>query len=278
MYTILYNPLSRNGNSKKVLKKLYKKLNKKNVKYETLDITLIKDVGRFLSEHKTSTSFVIVGGDGTLNVLANNIKDYQIKQNIYLYKSGTGNDFLRSLPKRKGLVDIKKYLYNLPKITFNNNERLFLNGTGLGLDGLVVSKVNNSKYKKNKFNYFRHTLEAFREFKAKKATIIVDGKEKSYDKVWLISAMNDKYFGGGMKIAPKANRLKDDLNLVIVKKANKFMLFLLFPFIYLGIHTIFKRYVEVIKGNNIKITFTENTILQIDGEEFNNIKEVKISK
>src|SRR5690606_1923863 len=51
-----------------------------------------------------------------------------------------------------------------------------------------------------------------------------------------IAAMNDKYFGGGMKIAPKESRTSDNLNLVIVKTANKFMLFLIFSMIYLGLH------------------------------------------
>lgn len=278
MYVILYNPLSRNGRSKHRLNKLKKYLIKKNIEYKFIDLTTIDDVETFLNEYKKASSFVIVGGDGTLNVLANKIQNINIEQNIYLYKAGTGNDFLRSLKNRKGLVDIKKYLYNLPKVYFNDEERYFLNGAGLGLDGLVVSKVNKSKYKKNKFNYFRHTLEAFKEFKPVKANVVVDNKEYNIDKTWLIAGMNDKFFGGGMKIAPKASRTSDKLDLVIVKTASKFMLFLIFPIIYLGLHKYFKRYVKIIRGNNIEINFDRKVYLQVDGEEYKDIKNIIIKK
>lgn len=278
MYVILYNPLSRNGSSLKKLNKLKKKLTKMNVLYEIVDLTKVDNVGLFLTMHEKASSFVIVGGDGTLNVLANNIQEYDIKQEIFLFKSGTGNDFLRSLKKRKGLVNIKKYLYNLPKVIFNNQERFFLNGAGLGLDGLVVNKVNNSRHKKNKFNYFRHTLEAVKEFKPVKSKVFVDGSEINIDRTWLIAGMNDRYFGGGMRIAPNANRDKENLNLVIIKTANKFMFFLIFPIIYLGLHKYLKRYVQIIEGKNFEINFDQNVILQIDGEEHKDVNNIIIKK
>lgn len=79
--------------------------------------------------------------------------------------------------------------------------------------------------------------------------------------------MNDKYFGGGMKIAPKESRTSDNLNLVIVKTANKFMLFLIFSMIYLGLHKMFKRYVDIIEGKEFTMTFESDVYLEIDGEE-----------
>ena len=78
--------------------------------------------------------------------------------------------------------------------------------------------------------------------------------------------MNSAYFGGGMKIAPKANRAEKDLHLVIVKDIPKWLLILIFPTIYLGWHTIFKKYVKIIKGQEIDIVFDKPTYLQIDGD------------
>lgn len=277
MNIILYNPLSKSGSNDKRLKKVTKILIKRKEEFKTIDITKIKSVTKFLHDEKDSKRFIILGGDGTLNVIANHIHRYDIKQEIFLFKSGTGNDFARSIKKEKGLMDIKKYLYNLPTVKFNNESHYFLNGAGLGLDGLIAHKVNTSRHKNNKFNYFRHALEAFSEFKAKEVTLEVDGVKKEFEKTWLISVMNDKYLGGGMKIAPRANRNNKSLEVVIVKRASKFVLFLLFPSIYLGLHRFFKRYVEIITANEVKLNFKEPMLLQIDGEVYEDVYEAKMN-
>ena len=277
MDVILYNPLSRNGNNKRIVNKLVKKLNKKNIESEVIDLTKVDNVTDFLEKHEYAKRFIIIGGDGTLNVLANKIYNIDIKQDIYLFKAGTGNDFIRSLSKKKGLVNIKEYLFNLPKVKFLDQEKYFLNGVGLGLDGLVVHKVNNSKYKNNKFNYFRHAFAGFKEFKPLEAEIIINGEVINEKKTWLVSIMNDKFFGGGMKIAPRASRNEDMLDVVVVKKVSKFLLFLIFPTIYLGLHPIFKRYVKIIKTKEVKIKFNKDQYLQIDGEDFPQVKEVEVT-
>lgn len=277
MDVILYNPLSKAGNNEKIAKKLVKKLNKKAIQTEIIDITKVLDVNDFLTSHKTAERFIIVGGDGTLNVLANKIKDIKIKQDIYLYKAGTGNDFARSLKQKGKLINIKKYLYNLPVIKFNDNEKMFLNGVGLGLDGLVVHMVNQSKFKNNKANYFKNALSGFKQYKPNISEVIVNGKTIKIDKTWFVAVMNDKYFGGGMKLAPKASRDSDDLQLVIVKDVPKWLLFLIFPTIYMGIHTIFKKYVNIINTKEIEIKFKDKQYLQIDGEDYKDVEYVNVT-
>jgi diacylglycerol kinase family enzyme len=78
--------------------------------------------------------------------------------------------------------------------------------------------------------------------------------------------MHASYFGGGMKIAPQAKRDQAELDLVVVRKIPKWLLILIFPTIYLGWHTMFKKYVKIIKGTDITISFDTPTYLQIDGD------------
>lgn len=278
MNVILYNPLSQSGGSEKDALKLVKKLNKQKQSSQLIDLLTIKDINDFIYRHRKAKRIILVGGDGTLNHIVNNLATLDFAPRLYLYSGGTGNDFARSIKAKKKLVDIKNYFKDLPEITFNGETRKFINGVGLGLDGLVVNKVNNSKFKNNKFNYFRHTLEAFKEHRADDLEIYLDGEKKEFKKTWLCSIMNTKYFGGGMKIAPKASRESSELDLVIVMRANKFLLFLLFPFIYLGWHTIFKRYVKVIKTKEVKIVYKNAKMMQIDGEGYQNIKEIIVKK
>lgn len=278
MDVILYNPLSKSGGSSNVAFKLHQQLNKKQVANKVISLLQINDLEEFIKEHNNANRFIIIGGDGTLNVLANNIKDLTIKPDIYLYASGTGNDFARSLPTKGKLIDIKKYLYNLPTVTFNDERMDFLNGVGMGIDGLVVHKVNNSRHKNNKFNYFRHVFEAFKEHKKSPVEVTVDGSRYSYNDAWFVSVMNSAYFGGGMKVAPKQKRDNDDLTVIIAKKAPKILLLFIFPIIYLGLHVHLKRYVKIIRGKDIQVYFKTPQMMQVDGEDFPNISTISAKK
>lgn len=282
MNIILYNPLSRNGKNVKVVYKLKSKLEKNGLTVRAVNLLTIEDVEDFIYAHNNIESFIIIGGDGTLNRLVNSIRGMKINPNIYLYKAGTGNDFLRSLDKKKdkyGFIDVKEYLENLPEVFYNEEEDLFLNGVGVGLDGLVCHKVNNSAHRKNKFNYFKNAIKAFWEFKPIRSKVYLDNDEPVINnKTWFIAVMNSKYFGGGMKIAPKANREDDFLQVVIVKKIPKFLLLLIFPTIYLGIHVIFKKYVEIYSTNNVRIELDKPVYMQVDGDDYNLIDEIDVKK
>ena len=144
-----------------------------------------------------------------------------------MYQAGTGNDFIRSLKTKKKVVPIKKYVKKLPKVYYQDTSRYFLNGTGAGLDGYIGHLVNTSRFKKNKLNYFRHAFEGFAKFKRIAAEITIDGKTWREEKVWLASIMNSPYYGGGMKVAPHANREVNDIHLVVLKDIPKWLLILI---------------------------------------------------
>ena len=131
---ILYNPLAGSGECKKdaqALEVLYD-----NTKL--IDVTQIKNYPVFFGGLEADDDIILCGGDGTLNRFANAIRDVPLKNNIYYYASGSGNDFVRDLGKEKGAQPtfrINKYLKNLPTVTVNGEERVFLNGVGYGIDG-----------------------------------------------------------------------------------------------------------------------------------------------
>ncbi|QWB95849.1 hypothetical protein KHQ89_08040 [Mycoplasmatota bacterium] len=276
MDIILFNPLSRNGNNRQFIDKITKQLKKLGHDVEHVNILNVDDVETFVKSRHKDDRIILVGGDGTLNHIANRIYGIAYPQDLFMYQAGTGNDFIRSLKTKEKVVFIKPYLKQLPYVTFNEQSRYFLNGVGLGLDGLVIHFVSHSKYKKNKFNYFRHALEGFRKFKPVSGTFTVDGKKYQEKKIWFISAMNAPFQGGGMKMAPLAKREENNLHLLVITKLSKFMLFLIFPTIYFGKHTMFKKYVHIYEGNEFEVHFDRETYLQIDGESKADIKDIKI--
>lgn len=276
MDILLYNPLSRNGKDPKFIDKIVKHLEHEGRTVQVEDILKVGNVDEFIHQLHPEDRVILVGGDGTLNRLVNVIHGKTFTQDLDMYQAGTGNDFIRSLNTSDKIVSLKPYIERIPTITFNDQKKFFLNGAGIGMDGYIASLVNHAKGKKNKVNYFKNTLKGFVLFKPMKIKFTVDGKTYEDEKVWLASVMNAPYFGGGMKIAPDANRSQDELELVLIRKIPKFMLFLIFPTIYSGKHVRFKKWVKIYKGKQFELAFEKDTYMQIDGEDEYPIRSIKV--
>ncbi len=276
MDVLLYNPLSRNGKNPKFIDKIVKHIEKEGRTVRVWNILKIGSVDAFITKLNADDRVIIVGGDGTLNRLVNVIHGLSFTQDLDMYQAGTGNDFMRSLNTTDHVVSIKPFIIRVPQIQFNQQKRLFLNGAGIGLDGYIARLINQAKGKKSRFNYFKNTLKGFVLFKPMKMKFKVDGVAYEDEKVWLASVMNSPYFGGGMKIAPDANRNDDELHLVLVRKISKFMLFLIFPTIYSGNHVKFKKWIKIYRGKHFELEFEKETYMQIDGDDEYPIKQIKV--
>lgn len=278
MDIILYNPLSRNGKSKETVLTLQKNLLDLGKEVSVKNIFEIASIKSFIESVHIDDRVIIVGGDGTLHHLVNQIRGYKIKQPIYVSKAGTGNDFIRSLKINEEIIDITPYIQDLPKVLVNDKESLFLNGTGIGVDAYVCHLVNSSPKKKTAFNYFKTALKAFLTYKPSSAVVTVDGVSVSYKKVWFVLAANSIYMGGGMKFSPSSVRDDDLLELLVIHKIPRILLFVIFPTIYFGKHIIFKRYVKVLQGKKIKVEYGKTAFLQMDGESVSDVKVMEITR
>ena len=126
MFLILYNPFSRNGANTNVVEKVVRKMKRKNESVRVKSLLEIEDKKEFLEKLDPDTKIIIVGGDGTLNRVANELREIDKLPEIYLYKAGTGNDFRRSLRNKKKLTRIDQYLINLPEVSFRDENIVFL--------------------------------------------------------------------------------------------------------------------------------------------------------
>lgn len=279
-YKLLYNPLSKNGKTDKLTKKIKKYLHKKGHTTDVGSLLEIIDVGAYIKTLKDDDSVVILGGDGTIRYLANAIRNYDVKQNIYtVKKGGTGNDFVRSLKSKEKLILINDYIKDIPKV-FNDEEpeKCFLNSVGMGLDATVCEMVNASKKGKSNSNYFKSTYNAFKISKPFNLDITIDGQHLNVSKTWFALVTNGAYFGGGMKISPKSDRMDDILEIVIIKDIPKWLLVIIFPTIYLGIHKIFRKYVNFYKGKHVIMEVKEGQYVQHDGESYYPVNKVEVTR
>ena len=270
MDLILYNPLSKNAKSNIQTHKLVQAYKKAKTPFRLKSILKIDDIVEYLKEKDHIEKVILLGGDGTINRFVNNIAEYDIKPDIYLKSNGSGNDFLRSLKTNDDKPQtIMEALYD------NGEKRYFINGVGIGIDGLVADTVNKAT-KKGKLRYFINTLRGLIKYVPEPATIKADGKEYSFDKVFITKVNNGRFFGGGMEITPKADISDDNLDVVIVHSISRPMILLIFMTIYLGLHTKFTKYVTSFKAKEVEIAFTTPQISQADGETEYDVTQVKV--
>ena len=268
MTYLLYNLEANNGKGEDSAKRALPYLFGKELKQ--VDLTGL-DCKAFLQTLAPADEVVLVGGDGTLNCFVNAVYPTPLPCPFFLFRGGTGNDFLRDVTnadKSRPLVCINDYLQKLPTVTVGTQTRYFLNGIGYGLDGKVCEIADRRKENGKKKNNFG--LIAFKElvfqFKPYHARVTVDGKTREFDRVYMAPAMNGRYFGGGFKSAPEQDRLGDTLTLVVVHDANKAWTISHFPTMLKGTHVKYEDQITLLSGKEIRVEFDRPCALQIDGE------------
>ena len=235
------------------------------------------DYPEYLGKLNSDDDVVLIGGDGTLNYFVNAVKGVEIKNNIYLLGSGTGNDFLKDICKEPGQeVLVNEYLSNLPTVYVNGLEKLFINNMGFGIDGYcceVADKIKETN-PQEKINYSGIAIKGLLfHFKPCHAEVTVDGVKHEFDNVWIAPTMKGKYYGGGMDMAPEQDRFSGKLTVVVYHAKSKIKALTAFPSIFKGEHVAKTDMVKIFTGNKITVKFSRPCAAQIDGETVLNVTE-----
>lgn len=281
MVHILYNPNSNCGCDTQAM---INDAKANFTKCEAKSLLDIADLKAYFETFSIDDEVVLIGGDGTLNVVLNNLRGYDIKNKFYLYKGGTGNDFLRDICgtsfEKEKLVQINEYIDNLPVVTVNGKEYLFVDNVGYGIDGKVCTAADDLKAKgKQKINYTTLAIKLLlTSYKPNGATVTVDGKTEKFDRVWMAPVMNGLYYGGGMMPCPKQDRKSDYISCCVVHSTNALQTLIIFPSIFKGEHVKYESKVRALKGKEIKVVFDKPQDVQIDGETIRGVTEISAVK
>lgn len=278
-YHILFNPNAGNGKAKEETLKLREILAEDELEF--YDMTEIEDYADFFGKTEAEDKVLISGGDGTLNRFINDTDKIDIKNDIFYFATGSGNDFLHDINKNIGeVVEITKYLKNLPSVFVNGREYKFLNAIGYGIDGYCCEIGDELRKTSDKpINYAGIAIKGLLfYYKPTNAVVTVDGVTHTYQKVWLAPTMNGRFYGGGMMNAPSQDRLNADgkLSLVVMHGSGKLKTLAVFPSIFKGEHIKHTEMVSVIEGHDISVKFDRPVAIQIDGETILGITEYKV--
>ena len=217
------------------------------------------------------------GGDGTLNEVVCGAAGFE-NVAITHFPGGSGNDFMHDVSAKDNstMVPLNRYLADLPTVEISGKRYYFVNGVGYGIDGYCceVGDIQRSEGKKN-VNYTAIAIKGLLfGYHPVRATVTVDGKTQRFKHVWLSPAMNGRYYGCGMEIAPAQDRLNPDrrVSVVVMHCASKLKTLSVFPSIFKGEHVKHDEMVTVLTGHDIQVEFDRPTALQIDGETISGVR------
>lgn len=273
---VLFNGRSNNSNGEAEAKKVNEFFKGKEIEFQ--DVTKISFFEGFLNSLGKDDEIVLCGGDGTLNHFVNDTYNSEIKNDVYFYPTGSGNDFYRDVKggDTKEPVKINDYIKNLPMVKVNGKTYRFINGVGYGIDGYCCEEGDKQRELNDKpVNYTSIAIKGLLfHYKPTNAVVTVDGKEYKFKKAWLVPTMNGRFYGGGMMAAPDQKRIADDkkLSVMVMSGSGKIPTLIAFPKIFEGKH-VDKKLTTVLEGKKVKVEFDRPTALQIDGETFLGVTE-----
>lgn len=231
---------------------------------------------------------VSIGGDGTMNEVVCGLFEPEgtgrlMRPDLVLatVRAGTGGDFARMLGLTHRLPDSVAHLAgertrpcDLGFLEFEDHAgrrawRGFLNIASFGLSGVVVAKVNaSSKALGGRASFLFGLTRALIGYRPQAVRIAVDGASFHEGPLVTCAAANGQYFGGGMRIASRAE-IGDGLLDVVVQLRSGAREVLAIGDLYSG-KMIDWPSVRSIRGARIEaapVTAGDRVLLDVDGEQ-----------
>lgn len=257
---IVCNPKSGKGKPLQLAKQLEKFLQTHQIKYTLFYNQLPKDLNEF-------TRLIILGGDGTLNYTLNYFKTIPIP--IGIIPCGTGNDMATLLLGKKSTetyINTAVFGEAQPIDAGMCNNRLFLNGAGIGFDGWVVKKLLAKKLFSGKAAYYSTVISLLLFYKEQRCKITVD--HQTYElPLFMLCAANGKTYGGGFHVAPYAKFNDGLLENICISRINLWKRLTYLPVIEKGNHLKESLpFVHYQTAKQITVQFEKNVPAHLDGE------------
>lgn len=277
MYVVLVNPKAGNNQGVKRWEQLEKVFVSKKMAYEVFVTASEQETREVVWEFKdknTVTAFIVIGGDGTVHTVIQDVAGSDIP--IAVLPAGSGNDLARVFkltknPSKLAEAILKQEVRKLDVLHVNGNYCLTV--AAAGVDAEITDHAARSFYKRW-FNFLRvgsltyvlSALLVIPKFKPRHVKITIDNDQYIAEKVWMVACGNTQSYGGGMKVCPLAHPTDGIVDLVFLHTVNRrTIISKLLPKVYSGKH-INKEGVTYLKGRDIRISSDRPLKVITDGE------------
>jgi YegS/Rv2252/BmrU family lipid kinase len=267
----LVNPASANGKTGKRWPSLKARAEALGL---TGDVLLSRKAGELTELARDAATryelLVVVGGDGTLNEVANGVAGSGAE--IAVLPAGTGQDFGRThgIPPRfddavRIALDGKPAEIDLVRATYAGGERYFVNVGSVGMSGAVAKRANSmSKALGGRVTFYYALAREFATWRNSEVELDVDGsahRARMHD----VIVANGQWHAGGMRLAPNASADDGLLDVIVVGDVTKLDFITTSSKLYSGAYLRHPR-VDEYRGATASVTSDDALPVELDGE------------
>ncbi len=222
------------------------------------------------------TLVIPVGGDGTINLVASELIGSEVKMGMIPAGSANGLAFNRGLS-----LQFENALYENIHGNFEpfdvitvNDSHYCLHLSDVGINARIVKRFEKEGNK----GFWGYGKQLFKELLSPKTSFhcTINTPEISKNtKAEMVVIANAHSYGTGVRINPEGKFADGKFEIVVIKP---YPWWFIFTFMYAGfsgkMHKM--QYVKIITATEAEIGFNKPQDLQIDGEIFDPVKQIKI--
>lgn len=264
---VIVNPISGVGKQKKIETLLRENLNQDLFDYTvryTEHIHHGTDIAREAVDQGCDC-VVAVGGDGSVNDVAQGLKDTGVTMGII--PCGSGNGLARGLKIPLTPASAIKLLNQRNEHLIDsiviNDKYISVNAAGVGFDAYIARLMKAAKTR-GFAAYTNLILREYASYKNSTYCLTIDGRtiERS---AWFIAVANGRQFGYNLSVAPKANLSDGLIDISIIDKIPLDHILITAPMAFMNLldHS---QHVETFRAKDILIEGNVHKWVNIDGE------------
>ncbi|HCC53142.1 MAG TPA: lipid kinase [Porphyromonadaceae bacterium] len=218
---------------------------------------------------------IAVGGDGTVNEIAQNLLFTDVFLGIIPKGSGNGLAHELNIPMDiKGAVDVIFAGHTSVIDACKANERAFFCTCGVGFDATISKEFAKEKHR-GSLTYVKDIVESYLEYKPEVYELRVND-HTIREKAFLITCANASQYGNNAFIAPNADINDGKIDITILSPFNTFDIGPLA--IQLFTKTIDKNSkIKTLRAKEAQIIRQKAGVMHIDGEPVMESEEINIS-
>lgn len=264
---VVVNPISGVGRQKQIELLLKRNLNLDLFDYQVRYTEYIHH-GREIARDAAERGYdcvVAVGGDGSVNDVAQGLKGSDTRLGII--PCGSGNGLARSLkiPLQPWLairVLNQQYEQSIDSIVINDTY-ICVNAAGCGFDAYIARMMQAAKTR-GLAAYTNLILREYDRYRCSDYHLVIDGRDY-HRNAWFIAVANSQQFGYNLAIAPKA-KLDDGLiDISIIDKVPIDHVPITAPLAFTN-HLDLSQHVEMFRTPEVLIEGNLDKWVNIDGE------------
>jgi diacylglycerol kinase (ATP) len=257
---VIVNPESAGGSTRKAWPQIASDL---RANFGAFKVVFTKRAGEAIdlagdAARQGANLIVACGGDGTVSEVANGILGSGKDVELGILPSGTGGDFRRSIqiPTQSRSASAvlrtgRTRRIDVGRVSFIDNDgveasRYFLGVASCGMSTKVIERVkkgapdwlpdNLPAWIGGRVSFGTALLKTAARTGSSELIVQLDDSHERHLKVTNLCIANARYFGGGMKVAPKAKLSDGKLDVISFADLSAFKIFSSAPRLYLGSH------------------------------------------